>query len=289
MIHNKFFQLLLVISCFVSNLFTAELIIGNIAFRGNYLINDQELRSVIFSAAGDKLDQTRLNSDLERIAAYYEKKNIFNVKVFDPELEISDPQAVGIIFILEEDPEISINQVVFTGNRYLSSSIIEDVIDRGSKDLAGLSSLLNDIIDLYGRNGFLFTRVTLDSLHQNENSTDAFIRIDEKSPFHLEKFHFRGNEVTRENTLLRISQLNHTIVITPEIIRTAEQRLNTRSYLRNSRIIPLNESEILISVEEERMSSFAGILGYVNSENSSDRLSGFIDLTFNTITTVAEN
>jgi outer membrane protein assembly factor BamA len=40
---------------------------------------------------------------------------------------------------------------------------------------------------------------------------------------------------------------------------------------------------MLISVEEERMSSFAGILGYVNSESSNDRLSGFIDLAFNNL------
>ena len=76
---NISISIFIIILLSITNLISAEPIIGSIEFRGNYLISDQELRSSIFSAEGDSYDQKRVNSDLDRVIDLHYPKKILIV------------------------------------------------------------------------------------------------------------------------------------------------------------------------------------------------------------------
>ncbi len=272
--------ILILIFSFLS---ASNLQIGIIEFEGNFIFPDEHLRSVIYSSPGDKFDQQTINSDIIRISELYEKSNIYNVKIFHPKLDTSDPQAIGITFQIEENPELVIDEIFYTGHSYLSTKVIREKIGSGKIDLTRLSSKLRDLVNIYGNRGFMFTEVRLDSISYSGSKYTAHVHITENKPSTTAAYRFKGNKITRESTLLRISHLTNADIITPELIDLAEQSLNSKSYLKNCLVIPLNETEILIQIEEHRMSMFSGILGYNNSEDKSDRITGFIDLQFNNL------
>jgi len=127
---------------------------------------------------------------------------------------------------------------------------------------------------------FFFTEASLDSIKFIDPEYVAFLSVKEGKYNNVKEFLFRGNKISTETSLLKITRLNNYESFNPSILSQSENRLLKRSYIKNCRVIMLDHEKILIDIEEDKMTYFSGLFGYNNSLKGSDRLSGFLQLEF---------
>ena len=272
-------QILLFLLFLVSiNLF-AELKFGDIEFEGNSQITNAELNNVIASHKGDTFSNQIINQDIKRIVDFYKAKGILNVKVFYPKVVAISPENIKIIFKIEEGKKLIVNSVHFVGNSYISSDKLDAVIGKNFY-MAKLSDRIYALVRFYNENGFFFAKIYLDSTSVAKNLVEIYLNIDEGSYCEFKNFIFKGNKISTGKSLLNISHLDKTQRITPELIAMATENIKRKSYIKDCDIVPINQNDILISVEEGKMNFFNGIIGYDNSGDNKAKLSGFLNFDF---------
>ncbi|MDO9578287.1 MAG: POTRA domain-containing protein [Candidatus Cloacimonadales bacterium] len=273
-------RLLLLFFAFMSSCCFAQLIIGEISFEGNYLISDVQLQKTIISRTGNPFNQEVLNQDANRISDLYKKRGFWNIKVQYPQLITNSPTEIDVIFQIEEEKNLLISQIELNGNRYISSEKIKQDIQTENIDLPNLNFVMQNILEYYADNGFLFAAVSLDSLVFSEAVLYAYLNVQEGNFCEFGEFRFRGNTVTKAATILKISQLRKAEYYTPEILEQAADNLRKKTYIKKCDIIPLNSKQLLFDIEEDRMSLISGIVGFDNSQTKSRRFTGFLNVEF---------
>lgn len=258
----------------------AELLIGEIDFAGNYFVSDEELSKTVYSANGNIFDQKVLNDDVNRIVKLYSDKGFFNVKVFLPEIQTNDPKKIDITFRILENPKIILENIYLQGNKYISEIKFKENIKTENIDLIQLKQTIREIVEYYSDNTFLFADVKIDSLVSSGDQYSAYLSISEGKPCEINTFKFRGNKTTGNQTLLKISQVEKIKKINPRILAQAEENIRKKLYIKDCHILPLDHRQLLFDIEEDRMTYFSGILGYDNSQEKSNRLSGYLNLDF---------
>ena len=118
----------------------------------------------------------------------------------------------------------------------------------------------------------------LDSLTLGENLA-AYIGIEEGKPLKPEKYYFQGNKYTRDQTLIKLAGFSSGQVVTPEAIRAAEDRILGKSYIEACLIEPVDPASLLIKIEEGKMTSLEGVLGFTRV-GAKNEFTGFLNLGF---------
>jgi len=260
--------------------FAVDLVVDEVNFTGNILFSELELARVVATQPGDKFEQKSVNGDVKRLAGFYSSKGHLNVKVFTPEISTSNSNLVGVTFVLEEGEEFRIKETSLSGNRYISKVKIAEAVELTNHKLTGVPKLLQNIVDYYSQNGFFFATAKLDSLKQTDDGYEIQLKIAEGEFCEFDDVRYKGNKVTTEKSLLKISQLRNMQKITPRLLESAEENIRRKSYIKDCRIYPVNAHQLLIEVDEGRMNHFSGILGYDNNQDADNRISGFLNLEF---------
>ncbi|MBN1948737.1 MAG: BamA/TamA family outer membrane protein, partial [Candidatus Cloacimonetes bacterium] len=252
--------------------------ISEIVLEGNTIYSDAELLKVIRSAPGQKFDQHRVNRDAQAISDYYQFQGYYNIRVAPTGFLTDDVPQIVVIFHIEEASEIEIDSLLLSGNSYVSANILRTALPAGPYSLSQLPSLLNRIQTYYNDLGFFFTSTELTGLEADSIGYTALVQIRENLPMQQRNYQFTGNTITRDHTLLKISRLEHYPVLSPEILEKAGDNISRKRYIRHCQIVPLQNDQLLISVIEDRMTSFSGILGYQNTDSDQKRLSGYLNI-----------
>jgi len=182
-----------------------------------------------------------------------------------------------IINLLASD--LKITHLTFSGNSYFSSDKLLQLTNRTSDttyDTPALESLLKDILALYLSRGFLFITVQLQEISNNT----ATITINEGSIIRAENFLFSGNKTTKERILMRESRIQKDQTITQQVIDTAQRRINSKRYIEDTHIVPVNNNTLLINVKEGGMTHITAIMGYASKQTQGKKLQGYITADF---------
>ncbi|MBN2460633.1 MAG: BamA/TamA family outer membrane protein [Candidatus Cloacimonetes bacterium] len=254
--------------------------IDRIDFAGNNLIKGESLLSVISSYPGGELDMNLLIQDAEKISQLYAHRGLYHTRISIQDIVPDNSGRMKVIFRIEELPDITVDAIMISGNNYFSTEMLLEPVSSQRLDLSALSSFLTMAAEQYTERGFLFAMVNLDSLSWHDEKYLAYISVEEGYPAIMEEFKFKGNKVTRESTLLRISFLQNYQYLTPLLIKRAEENLRRKPYIKECRISPLNQSQVLFEITEDKMTLISGLLGYNNSENKESRFHGYINLEF---------
>jgi outer membrane protein assembly factor BamA len=230
--------------------------------------------------SGDEFDQGRANENSKKLRNMLYRDQRYNVKVMYPELQFLSGNQIDIVYKIQFFEQIKIQNLDFIGNRYFSSSKLKKLAF-GDNELNlnpnQLSSKLFDIIRIYSERQFLFATAELDSLIYEEDSYRAVVRINEGKKANFTDYKFQGNNVTTENTLLRISGLNQIENLTRNKLLQVESRILKKNYIDNCELIPLDEKTLLVKIKEGRMTRISTLLGYSDNSNN-DGFTGMADL-----------
>jgi outer membrane protein assembly factor BamA len=271
---------------FICSIFylSAEVKVSQVEFQGNTNVESKNLIAQITLKPGMVFDSDILKSDCEKLQQYYEKLGYFQAYIFYPQVIPINAGSVRIVYQIEEHGKSQISSLFLRGNRYFPTSKLEQLLNFSNKsswDFTEINLFLQQITDLYTSRGYLFTSVTLDSLEQKDADYQAYITVEEGKLCHMTNYQFQGNKTTKPATLLKLSGLEQVSLITPAVISQAEENIRSKPYIRNCRIIPINETTLLISIEEDKMTRIAGVVGYNNAKVASNqKLSGNLQFQF---------
>jgi len=242
-------------------------------------------QAALVKASGLAIGQPFVASDLptaiNQLYDYFQAQGRYFVLIKTPELVPLDENRLELAFKLEERLPSDQVKLNLSGMQYFSAAKLHELLllpEDGEQRLEQLPRLMQQIASLYQSRGYLFARVRLDSLVLDSGLT-AWIGINEGKPLRVKEYIFRGNKVTRDKTLLSLSGLQAQKVITPEVLTQAEENILLKSYIRDCVVEPLDDSSLLIKVEEGRMTYLEGILG-MSRLNGKLQLSGQLRLQF---------
>lgn len=161
--------------------------VGWVRFRGNRKAEDDAVRAVIGTTAGDKLSSERLREDMRAIW----KMGFFE----DVQVEVTeDGSKVGVTFAVREKP--SIRKIYTAGNKELGVDKINEVLDLKKDtilDLAKIKRNVEKIRDLYVEKGFYLADVTSDVQRKEDNKVDVYFIVDEHAKVEVRQVRFLGN------------------------------------------------------------------------------------------------
>ncbi len=260
-----------------------QLTIRSIHFDGNETFTDRQLLTVISSEEEEPFDQDRANTDSQHIMLYYQRYGRYNIVVEYPRIEILDPGRIDLIFTIHENEKITVDSLMFHGNRMLSDYKLREFTGFGvdqPASLKELSSAIYQISDIYAGQGFLFADTRLDSLVDHDGSYTAYLTIFEGPRCLPRAYRFDGNKVTTEETLLRMSRIRQVDVLTLPILNRIGENIGQKDYIRECELIPLDAGTVLFRVTEDKMINLTGIMGYNNNKDSGDEFTGYVNLDF---------
>ncbi len=259
----------------------AALNIGAISFEGVDNIDAASLQQASGLTQGQPYDPLSIPEAINRIYAYLQGKGRYFVQINAPELIPLNAENLELLFTIKEVLPSDRVRLHLQGMQYFSQDKLLQLLlltPLQEFRLEQIPLIQNQILSLYHNRGYLFAKVQLDSL-VNDNGLIAHIGISEGKPMRVKEYIFWGNKTTKDKTLLYLSGLQGVQTITPDALSQAEENIMRKSYIRDCLVQPLDESSILIRVEEGRMTFLEGVLGMTRI-NEELKLSGQVRLQF---------
>ncbi len=176
-----------------------EKVIITIGVKNNRAISEATILSKIKLKPGDKFSQDILNDDLKRLYAL----GYFT----DVSMDIEDyKEGVMITIIVEEKPLVE--EVIFEGNRKITTRALRKVIQTKSQEMLNYSKLSQDINELksfYSGHGFQKVAIKYEIQTDKEtNTAQVKILIDEKQRIRIKNIYVEGNESVPTKTILNM-------------------------------------------------------------------------------------
>lgn len=255
--------------------------IEKISFKTNFSIDEDKLLQASGLKIGSEFVPEEINAAIISMQNWLLNQGHPFIRIFNPELIPQSGNGMELYFYIEEVLPAEHCFLHFSGLRYFSEAKLRDLLllsDKEGVSINQIPRVMENILKEYHQRGFLFAAVQLDSLVLN-NNLEAYISVKEGKPFKPENYYIEGNKYTKDKTLIKISGLNELKVITPEAIETAQKNILSKSYIQSCQIEPIDPNNILIKVEEGKMTYLEGIMG-LNNRNDKTELTGYLNLKF---------
>lgn len=257
------------------------LTVGKISFSGTEALDEAALVKLCSGVIGKDYNPEAVAELTTQFYVYLNATGHYFYHIPVPELIPIDGQQLELLFGFREVAASSRVSVRFGGLQYFSEDKLHQLLlssPQHEYSLEQLPRLMQQIIGLYHSRSYLFASVQLDSLVLNPIGI-AYIGINEGKPLRIKEYIFRGNKITHDKTLLSLSGLSTAKIVTPEILSQAEENILKKSYIRDCVVQPIDESSLLIRVEEGRMTFLEGVLG-MSDVAGQPKLSGSLRLQF---------
>jgi outer membrane protein assembly factor BamA len=255
--------------------------IGQIAFEADFPVDSGELLVASELQAGAAYQPEEVQLAIARLLSHFRDQNRFYVSIPLPELLPLPDGSLKLLFRIAQIADSSQIQVRYSGLRYFSESKLHEFAFTSPDrlyPLGELDDIMNRVMRVYHQRGYLFVSVGLDSLLLDEPLI-AWISVEEGNPQRISGYRFLGNNVSRDSYLLKSSGLSRQRVITPQVLKQAEENLMAKDYIRSARVLPLDEENLLFEIQEGRMTYLEGLLG-IGEEGGKRQLSGMVNLEF---------
>lgn len=251
-------------------------------FVGNEKLSDKELSALLTYRNGEEFLYQDANQSIEVIREYYRSKGFIFVKVQAIQAIPVNHQEVKILINIQESSINEIKVFRFRGNYAIKEQIFLDILANKVWLLEDLETIKKIIIDQYALRAYFFAEVKVEDVQELPDGAEVSFVIKENKPFNHKYFQFKGNKISKDYSLIKISRLARNKLLNPALLQQASNRLLAKSYIKKCNIQPLNYESLLIEIEEGKMTTISGIAGY-NSKNDTDPFTGFIDFAFNNL------
>lgn len=147
-----------------------------------------------------------------------------------------------------------------------------------------LESSINEIINVYERDGYLFTKAEIDSLSTNieDCTVSAHVSLEIGKKWITKGIKFVGADKNNSTYLTRISGYRDSLLITPTLLTELKTNLIQSELFLNVGLpevfIEQSEAILLVPVEERILNQFDGLIGYVPDQNGNGQIVGDFDL-----------
>lgn len=215
--------------------------IEGVSFRGNTVASDARLKTQIESKPGfmyyffgGKFDRAKLDSDVEKLTAYYRRLGYFRARV-SREVELDDAgKWLTIQFVIDEGPRYVVRSVRVEGIKAFPEQPLLGFMDIKPGEFFHQDKMnkdVNTLVDLYGSKGYVFADVQADPRFLEEpGQLDLVYRVQEGEIFHISDInvHIAGEfPHTRDSVVLNRIGIRPGDLADMREIRNGERRLKS--------------------------------------------------------------
>ncbi len=171
-------------------------VINQVAFEGNYEIDDKALRSEVRLKPRAIYTRARVQADVQRIQDVYQRQGLFAASI-EPQIIQLEHNRVNLVFEITEGTATKVKSINFVGNHAFSDSQLRDIISTTQTGwfdfLKGTAFYDPDRMNLdrallrqyYLKNGYADARVTAANAELDRDGSGFFITfvIEEGQPY----------------------------------------------------------------------------------------------------------
>lgn len=170
--------------------------IESVTFRGNTVASDNRLKTQIESKPGyfyyffgGKVDRAKLDSDVEKLTAYYRRLGYFRARVAR-EMELDESgKWINLTFVIDEGPRYVVRSVKIEGTKEFPETPLLGFMDIKAGQYFHQDKMnkdINTLTDLYGSKGYVFADVQADPRFLEEpGQLDLVYRVKEGEIFYI--------------------------------------------------------------------------------------------------------
>ena len=257
--------------------------IREIIFEGNKQFSDSELKKIMatkerwmfsFLTGAGNLDREVLNTDSERITAFYYESGFIDVRVDEPKIE-RDKDGLTVTFKVDEGeryhfgdvkvvgetlPEVTPDQLALhaqTGETFQPSKLREDI---------------NTVSSDYGDIGYAFVNVTPETdIDSTKKVVNVNYRVTRGPEVYIDRIEISGNTKTRDKVIRRELELEEQQRFSGTKLRRSQERLKRLGFFEDVNITTRKaESEdrldVIVDVREGNTGAFSAGAGISSGE-----------------------
>ena len=154
-----------------------------------------------------KLDDLRIESDVDAIAQFYHEEGFLDARVTVKENFNKDNTKVEVVFLIDEGPRYYLSEISFKGNEIYSNDDIRNVVSLAPGDFMrdkNIKMAEKAIKDLYGINGYIYASSRpLISYTDQPGEAKLTLSINEGKKYYLNKVIVTGNFETQDKVIRR--------------------------------------------------------------------------------------
>lgn len=249
--------------------------VSSLTFSGNSHFSDKELLTFAASIDGSIFNELQFSLDMQNIIKMYQNAGYIDFRILTTSSEYNfDSTSVALAVTVEEGKQVTIGEIILTGNKLLSTPYILELISTKNGEVFNaneFNSDIRDILNVYEQRGYTFAAISIESIEEYEQGTEKKIRlkikIDENERIKIDNIVIEGNTNTKKNVITREITLGEGNSISRENLVEIKRRLENLGYFESvelPKILKYKDQTVLsIKVKEGNTNTFDGILGFV--------------------------
>lgn len=221
--------------------------IRSISVEGSTIVDESRLKKIVTSREGflsvykyatNRADLTKIDSDVNTLAAYYHNLGFLTATV-GRRLDYDDTgKWVDVVFVVDEGPRFTINEVQIVGHQYAKEDSLRGRLTLKPGDTFDGTKLRQDVGEIvysYGERGFIYAEVDPQTVIRDEaNVVDLVYKITEGDRYKVGdiRVNIDGEpHLMRETTILNLIDLREGDYIDRRALETNRARLERSQLL----------------------------------------------------------
>lgn len=246
---------------------------GNTAFESRELLSRvrSQARVPLLFWRKTELNRGQLDLDAAAIRDHYRDRGYLDATV-SRRIDLGPTQREAVVvFEIDEGRRYTVSDVRVSGNVVFAAGQIIEAMPLKIGDVfsrRGAQASRDAILDLYGKLGFIETRVEMATLyHEQEPRVDLQVTVDEGQAYLVGEVQVRGNQLTQDKVVLHdVRGMTPGRRFDRTQIGKTQQRLRESALFANADVTVLGEPtdeirDVLIEVEETNTGSVSLGLG----------------------------
>jgi outer membrane protein insertion porin family len=258
--------------------------IDKIILEGNREFSDRSLKGILattekgwfsFFTGSGNLDREVLDTDAERLTAFYYEHGYVDVRVDEPQIERLE-DGMEVTFKIEEGEAYHFGEISVAGETLDGLETEDLVLESESGETFRPSKLredMNAISERYGDRGYAFVNVTPDtSVNPSTHTVDVRYEVVRGPEVYIDRIEITGNTKTRDKVVRREMELQEQGRFSGSKLRRSQERIQRLGFFQDVNVTTRKaESEdrldVLVDVREGNTGSFSAGAG-ISSGNS---------------------
>jgi len=258
--------------------------IQEIEFEGNREFSDRRLRSSIatteegwfsFVTGSGNLDREVLETDSERLTAFYYEHGYVDVRVDEPNIERNEDGLI-VTFKIDEGDAYEFGEIEIAGETL-------EGLESGDFDLRGKSGEtfrpsklredMNEITDRYGDRGYAFVNVApATEVDSEQKKVSVRYEVTRGPEVYIDRIEITGNTKTRDKVVRREMELQEQELFSGRKLRRSQERIRRLGFFQDVNVTTRKAEredrlDVLVDVREGNTGSFSAGAG-ISSGNS---------------------
>ncbi len=269
-------------------------VIRRLNIQGNTHFLSKELSDAMNLRTGMGLPSTWPESSLDRLLSWYHSRGYLFARIDSLQMRFSpDSQFVDIGLRLIEGYLVRVGRVQIMVSPSLSERLLGSLLNTRTGQIyqeAVLEEDVEQILTALEDRGYPLSKVEIQSLslvqNQDQYNMNVVLKVEEGPVVRIGSIEIKGNDLTKENVILRESRLKKGNVYNHQQVLSAQENLQKLEYFKDvtePEILFIGDQAIIsLKITEGNANTIDGVVGYTPSkrEGSEGYFTGRLQFVF---------